>query len=182
MFAFFGSTVFQSTLPLRGATAPAPGPPGPSANFNPRSPYGERPQWLHLLQSKGGFQSTLPLRGATRAGRPPGIHMAHFNPRSPYGERPSSRISCSVPRLDFNPRSPYGERLSLWAILRLVLIFQSTLPLRGATAAAAVILQLGRISIHAPLTGSDLTPSPRPSRGRNFNPRSPYGERPPRPC
>ena len=81
---------FQSTLPLRGATstrapkgqkrkisihAPLTGSDGQgvavpigSAHFNPRSPYGERPQWLHLLQSKGGFQSKLPLRGATRYG------------------------------------------------------------------------------------------------------------------
>ena len=56
---------------------------------------------------------------------------------------------------NFNPRSPYGERLPQPGFQNVLLKFQSTLPLRGAT----YVHQCGRknhhISIHAPLTGSD---------------------------
>ena len=67
-----------------------------------------------------------------------------------------SRISCSVPRLDFNPRSPYGERLHPTKRLSSAPQFQSTLPLRGATKACPIGHTGRKISIHAPLTGSDV--------------------------
>ena len=55
---------FQSTLPVGGATRAAAGAGLSGADFNPRSPWGER------------------LRG-----RPSGRAPRHFNPRSPWGER-----------------------------------------------------------------------------------------------
>ena len=78
----------------------------------------------------------------------------NFNPRSPCGERQVSKyvtmvekISIHAPRAgsdvifpveggghpDFNPRSPCGERLCLISHGRTALLFQSTLPVRGAT-------------------------------------------------
>ena len=55
--------------------------------------------------------------------------------------------------------------------------FQSTLPLRGATS-TAIFPRIGdRISIHAPLTGSDQNSDTNKQPQENFNPRSPYGER-----
>ena len=100
----------------------------------------------------------------------------------------------------FNPRSPYGERLKWFASAIWPIIFQSTLPLRGATVNMIANALARCISIHAPLTGSDCPELPQdwighgfqstlPLRGatvgvrakeskrRNFNPRSPYGER-----
>ena len=58
--------------------------------------------------------------------------------------------------MDFNPRSPYGERRFFCHPFSLPLI----------------------ISIHAPLTGSDLPIGLPRVGGQDFNPRSPYGERP----
>ena len=58
--------------------------------------------------------------------------MRHFNPRSPHGERQSVFRGNSYYK-DFNPRSPHGER-------------HPRDPHQ---------LRLGRISIHAPRTGSD---------------------------
>ena len=58
---------------------------------------------------------------------------------------------------DFNPRSPYGERLLRQKIACRKKQFQSTLPLRGATRIKIVEFYHIIISIHAPLTGSDLT-------------------------
>ena len=56
-------------------------------------------------------------------------------------------------------------------------IFQSTLPVRGATKDKKRMTQEDRISIHAPRAGSDGAHRTRRKRKRNFNPRSPCGER-----
>ena len=58
-------SVFQSTLPVRGATLHA----------------------RHSAISCLVFQSTLPVRGATRRRRAPQPALRNFNPRSPCGER-----------------------------------------------------------------------------------------------
>ncbi len=100
---------FQSTLPVWGATKRFFCRGIQSNNFNPRSPYGERPLVSCPVSKK-----------------------LYFNPRSPYGERLAifsghlirHFISIHAPRmgsdpnalptfrarLNFNPRSPYGER------------------------------------------------------------------------
>ena len=56
-------------------------------------------------------------------------------------------------------------------------IFQSTLPARGATTSRKAENGHEKISIHAPRTGSDVPIALRTTRLRNFNPRSPHGER-----
>ena len=104
-----GGSIFQSTLPARGATvlpetqraasrvisihAPRTGSDTiriygahHNGNFNPRSPHGER----------------------RKAGRENGRSL-HFNPRSPHGERRNPFIQRRF-RRNFNPRSPHGER------------------------------------------------------------------------
>ena len=59
------SSVFQSTLPVRGATMNNARSTAFSHDFNPRSPCGERPTpHTHGSRVKA-FQSTLPVRGAT---------------------------------------------------------------------------------------------------------------------
>ena len=78
--------VFQSTLPVWGATA-------------------EKREYARKRQ----FQSTLPVWGATtRPGELSGQSL-HFNPRSPCGERPLTDIVLTDTD-NFNPRSPCGER------------------------------------------------------------------------
>ena len=63
------STIFQSTLPARGATHRFAAPPAYRRYFNPRSPHGERPN-----------------------GRYPTFAVWDFNPRSPHGERRQSPV------------------------------------------------------------------------------------------
>ncbi len=190
--------VFQSTLPMRGATKNSV--PRPCAgNFNPRSPCGERlgtsdkklaelefQSTLPMRGATGGidmqktldlFQSTLPMRGATSNRRAfyavldISIHAPHagsdntttanvsatayFNPRSPCGERLYARLRHTADDKHFNPRSPCGERHQPQMGASCPYIFQSTLPMRGATAASKYSM-LG---------------------SRHFNPRSPCGER-----
>ena len=168
-------------------------------NFNPRSPCGERP--FSSLTGKGTFlfQSTLPLRRATIALRGGGdAHLfqstlplrratfasAHEEPEleisihAPLAE--SDEAPCLNQAVDdhFNPRSPCGERPRYSTLPLEEFSFQSTLPLRRATRRLTVFLHLQFISIHAPLAESDRSAGSASDGVRDFNPRSPCGERP----
>ena len=123
-------------------------------DFNPRSPWGERPLTTVLYKSEVKFQSTLPVGGATSTTRlvvvgeefqstlPVGgatpttfscrIVWSDFNPRSPWGERLAG-YSFAVTEEHFNPRSPWGERRQNTVDIGLIFTFQSTLPVGGAT-------------------------------------------------
>ena len=79
---------------------------------------------------------------------------------------------------NFNPRSPCGERRKVPSLCFVTLIFQSTLPLRGATIRGYCYRSGRRISIHAPLAGSDEDDGGPQDPHGHFNPRSPCGERP----
>ena len=146
---------FQSTLPARGATGDWYDAWDSGADFNPRSPHGERPgarQYPPFVydfnpRSPHGerhcqvvrhfflkvFQSTLPARGATEKA----AKRKWYNGISIHAPRTGSD--------GFKSSAGHARR------------FQSTLPARGAT----------RVH-HA-----------RASCQRHFNPRSPHGERRP---
>ena len=65
-----------------------------------------------------------------------------------------------------------------WKYRRLLATFQSTLPARGATGHLNRVGLRLLISIHAPRTGSDTSRGTMPLQSpKNFNPRSPHGER-----
>ena len=51
--------------PLTGSDLYGKGGLSTALNFNPRSPYGERPLATSMVTAMWSFQSTLPLRGAT---------------------------------------------------------------------------------------------------------------------
>ena len=57
------------------------------------------------------------------------------------------------------------------------MLFQSTLPVGGATFIGIEVKCPGKISIHAPRGGSDFKPERMFIYGNDFNPRSPWGER-----
>ena len=172
----------------------------------------------------GRFQSTLPVRGATDTHRTVRAIPSNFNPRSPCGERPwetghknpTARISIHAPRAgsdahgvydplqhhaDFNPRSPCGERQPFRVYRISKPIFQSTLPVRGATPGGEIYCGAAdRFQSTLPVRGATAAgrrtyagpptfQSTLPVRGAtgvapahvqkcwNFNPRSPCGER-----
>ena len=167
-------------------------------NFNPRSPYGEGHPCGAKCNILGGFNPRSPY-GERQAQRLRLDQYSDFNPRSPYGERPAlfnprlvgggisihaprtgsdSNISAVTPYCSyFNPRSPYGERRSNWPFASYFKVFQSTLPVRGATFFQQIAVNGCCISIHAPRTGSDFVSNALVTVSANFNPRSPYGER-----
>ena len=60
--------------------------------------------------------------------------------------------------MDFNPRSPRRERQDGAFLILMLPSFQSTLPSQGATSVVFQIQFVVKISIHAPLAGSDQNP------------------------
>ena len=171
------SAIFQSTLPMRGATFAQF-----STSFTPI------------------FQSTLPMRGATGPVSPVSPLGPYFNPHSPCGERPSSVMVKYISSIYFNPHSPCGERPTKSSAALTLYLFQSTLPMRGATfrlfatSRRAIIsihtphagsdstrhrspVKRFRISIHTPHAGSDAAPETSAPLDFYFNPHSPCGER-----
>mgnify|MGYP006972487549 FL=1 len=145
------------------------------------------------------FQSTLPLRGATWSWCRNIPVLSYFNPHSPCGERPFGivgwRVFCEIsihtPLAgsdvsalppsgrcgDFNPHSPCGERPDSISHVGRPLLFQSTLPLRGAIWMLFSNPVADSISIHTPLAGSDLSTGDVYQLRLYFNPHSPCGER-----
>ena len=169
------------------------------SNFNPRSREGSDSQPALQTMQQVQFQSTLPARGATQTEALPSgswiisIHapregsdfycvlsascglISIHTPRE--GSDP---IHCAVQSdvWNFNPRSPRGERPLFPEEQAVAVVFQSTLPARGATTLSIGPFTMPTmISIHAPREGSDAARSRRPARPINFNPRSPRGER-----
>ena len=79
--------------------------------------------------------------------------------------------------MDFNPRSPRGERRYWNKQGHNFKLFQSTLPARGATPGAGVTLPgAGVFQSTLPARGATVK-ALRAALVRNFNPRSPRGER-----
>ena len=148
---------FQSTLPVGGATAPGgyqglqrkisihaprggsdhqvPADHGLCHDFNPRSPWGERPDYHHQYSGdhhfnprspwgerrQGGykmseqvqFQSTLPVGGATQAARIAAASVHGISIHAPRGGSDRETRWKQAKAKYFNPRSPWGERLAM---------------------------------------------------------------------
>ena len=148
-------------------------------DFNPRSPRGERLIWRsNSFQRIVVFQSTLPARGATRI---PGVMPDNVFIISIHAPREGSdayaRRHAGQRFNDFNPRSPRGERLTSPSTAIMRVLFQSTLPARGATYSNQDIITV--ISYFNPRSprGERLEEAAMPGMEANFNPRSPRGER-----
>ena len=129
------SVLFQSTLPVGGATCPMGFCLWYVPYFNPRSPWGERLSVFVRLSWHRAFQSTLPVGGSDSTLRFKIYTSKNFNPRSPWGERPLSAMPTFA-SANFNPHSPWGERLAK--------SFSNAFT--------------SMISIHTPRGGSDVRP------------------------
>ena len=74
--SIFEASSFQSTPPMRRATALAGRQVRRVVRFNPRPPCGGRPELLRVLSQVFRFQSTPPMRRATAAGPTVGLTTA----------------------------------------------------------------------------------------------------------
>ena len=148
-----------------------------SSNFNPRSPHGERRTPCTTTFSPRTISIHAPRTGSDWTDSTCWATPSDFNPRSPHGERQSAGRTTRCRRCYFNPRSPHGERRIVMPQGRTRGGFQSTLPARGATTPQLGGITMTTISIHAPRTGSDSDVAKGRKRPKDFNPRSPHGER-----
>ena len=146
------------------------------------------------------FQSTLPVWGATFLFAAETVTQS-ISIHAPRVGSDLCRKGRRGPRNYFNPRSPCGERRMPGLTLQRLSLFQSTLPVWGATWSVRTTDGSHYISIHAPRVGSDAArrspgavlavfQSTLPVWGATcrsvscfrtqnyFNPRSPCGERP----
>ena len=168
---------FQSTLPARGATSfvlPLSVPAAISIHA-PRTGSDD----VHKAFRVCGICISIhaPRTGSDRrAIVQRGVHHISIHaPRTGSDRILSGRdalldlISIHAPRTGSD-----GRCLSRW---RRAVLFQSTLPARGATQRPGVLLNQRVISIHAPRTGSDQIAGTHTRRFPHFNPRSPHGER-----
>ena len=147
---------FQSTRPVRGATPASVVGHGDRKDFNPRAPCGaRRPQGKQGIQGPEDFNPRAPC-GARLVLAWCWACDGHFNPRAPCGARlavaekaiGALKISIHAPRAGrdvvvvpkrvslkhFNPRAPCGARRRLLDLILRYAPFQSTRPVRGATA------------------------------------------------
>ncbi len=124
--------------------------------FNPRSPDGERPDTLSNFPFSSIFQSTLPGWGATLHGLRGVLAVA---------------ISIHAPRM--------GSDAAVGSVCPGFLGISIHAPRMGSNRGWAEILdQCLCISIHAPRMGSDQVRLVSRQSLKDFNPRSPDGERP----
>ncbi len=141
--------LFQSTLPVRGATFIAFISPAIS-RISIHAPRAGSDETIdEQLAEVWEFQSTLPVRGATCVSIHIILTRSDFNPRSPCGERQAEIIAyINAKQISIHaPRA--GSDLSGISPASCKVRFQSTLPVRG-------VIEI--ISIHAPRAGSDKLP------------------------
>ena len=147
---------FQSTLSSRRATYRETVSSRSNADFNPRSPHGERRYEPGSLPLEIGFQSTLSSRRATDDDWSKEEGWWEF--QSTLSSRRATQPPC---------------RMRL-----LVLISIHALLTESDGRGILCCLELCIISIHALLTESDRCRGQSALYRYDFNPRSPHGERP----
>ena len=187
--------------PRTGSDNPPDEGPVARADFNPRSPHGERPSSHGCsFASVAAFQPTLPARGATTDGdaQAPPRKISTHAPRTGSDtllyvyDKSQNIISTHAPRTGSDEDVTHWFRRS-WR-------FQPTLPARGATGCnfnrresrcdfnprsphgerLMALVERLKIRLFQPtLPARGATPPSRECRqsGLDFNPRSPHGER-----
>ena len=147
------------------------------ADFNPRSPHGERPVSEMVRVLTGDFNPRSPHGERRQRTQRTRQKRRHFNPRSPHGERPrwdrpktsGKCISIHAPRTgsDFDTIQDCIHKVQ----------FQSTLPARGATVFQQCRTRfVGNFNPRSP-HGERRAKAQAPAQIAYFNPRSPHGER-----
>ena len=102
---------FQSTLPLRGATIPQSCLPQISLIFQSTLPLRGATHPLTHGRFDPEFQSTLPLRGATFKRSVILLHERHISIHTPLAGSDGRPLWCVCNMFSyFNPHSPCGER------------------------------------------------------------------------
>ena len=194
------SKLFQSTLPMRGATLIVLSA-RTFCRISIHTPHaGSDSEYERKQAEINQFQSTLPMRGATNNCMGKAPVDSDFNPHSPCGERRwfvgvfrhGTYISIHTPHAGSD--STYRHRQEKSFIFQSTLPmrgatllisrssattrFQSTLPMRGATGRAVRRVEvLYQFQSTLPMRGATCRGKPIVNGGSDFNPHSPCGER-----
>ena len=96
---------------------------------------------------------------------------------APRAGRDLRDASKSKGHFGFNPRAPCGARPAQQLCVALLRVFQSTRPVRGATAVCSAMRIPQGVSIHAPRAGRDIAGKISLRAIMGFNPRAPCGAR-----
>ena len=171
---------FQSTLPVGGATT-GEGLKETLIGISIHAPRGGTDLEVLQIGLFGvQFQSTLPVGGATS----PYIACLWAKTISIHAPRGGSDAADASESSEaaghFNPRSPWGERPNYVALPTISILFQSTLPVGGATNMWAIIAHLILFQSTLPVGGATGSGVDQDWFFQHFNPRSPWGERPAR--
>ena len=130
---------FQSTRPVRGATGLRRRD-GADHRISIHAPRAGRDCCLPPYSFQTGkFQSTRPVRGATSPCRSPGTRP-RISIHAPRAGRDRTSSGSRTTSTNFNPRAPCGARPSRSSLLVCSPRFQSTRPVRGATRKGAYSL------------------------------------------
>ena len=148
-----------------------------AADFNPRSPHGERPARWRTSCGARRFQPTLPARGATSLPPPESAQCVSISTHAPRTGSDAEYLSTIAHRSISTHAPRTGSDGEPMISLFGAFVFQPTLPARGATRC----LDCGYIgeldfnprSPHGERHNGDDEPCVR----AHFNPRSPHGER-----
>ena len=104
---------------------------------------------------RGLFQSTLPIRGAATAFKYERRKWT-ISIHAPHTGSDNSKASETTASSYFNPRSPYGERRCVPAAPPTLPVFQSTLPIRGATSSSHAQRSRKKFQSTLPIRGATL--------------------------
>ena len=182
LIPYANNAKFQSTHPSRGATRAIWIPHSWRKYFNPRAPCGARQRQhdallrqplISIHAPRAGRDILIEVDGKTvvisihapHAGRDRKSYpcrmggSTYFNPRAPCGARPTL-LSNVTSFVTISIHAPHAgrdaETATVWVKYTK---FQSTRPMRGATAKRPIGSRIARISIHAPHAGRDWTSS-----------------------
>ena len=169
--------LFQSTLPVWGATClrrSCPGDPGFQSTLPVWGATCLRPQH----PDAGGISIHAPRVGSDPRDTDSVLGSQYFNPRSPCGERQLRDLGKAVPVCISIHAPRVGSDALPALILPRGLLFQSTLPVWGATRRAGQgCLQRKNFNPRSPCGERPYDAVRTGAFGNNFNPRSPCGER-----
>ena len=145
--------------------------------FNPRAPCGARRRLDGDRRARRDFNPRAPC-GARH--RPARMHPAlfYFNQRAPCGARRQTALKFPTETAISIHAPLAGRDDPLYFFRRAIKIFQSTRPLRGATADVdTTAWKYGVFQSTRPLRGATTAPRPLTTRIPYFNPRAPCGAR-----
>ena len=168
--------IFQSTLPLRGATGKISSIEGEPDNFNPRSPYGERRHLWHKGRGRIFISIHAPLTGSDVEADNIAVDII-ISIHAPLTGSDGRKTCPTGPAPVFQSTLPLRGATRAFSLPHDQVIFQSTLPLRGATLSEAQLSRLYKFQSTLPLRGATAITRHLLRSRQNFNPRSPYGER-----